>query len=101
MSPTHTTGWRPAVGVVVEVDHNVFGEGVVVDGAFVAVSALFAAAYAFKLAVAGQASARAMVPCPAWQMTRAHEGIVFAYETHSTRRAFAGTSIGSGGSRRL
>jgi len=87
MSPTHTTGWRPAVGVVVEVDHNVFGEGVVVDGAFVAVSALFAAACAFGLAVAGPASARAMSS----QMTTNADGSDLASSANS-----AGATVCSG-----
>jgi hypothetical protein len=47
------------------------------------------------------ASARASVPCPAWQTTASHSGIVRAYDTHSTMRAFSGTSIGRGGGRRL
>ena len=47
------------------------------------------------------ASARTSVPCPAWQTTASHNGIVRAYDTHSTSRAFGGTSSGRGGGRRL
>jgi len=59
----------------------------VVDDAFVAVSALFAAAYAFELAVAGQASARAMSS----QMTTNADGSDLASSANS-----AGATVCSG-----
>jgi hypothetical protein len=47
------------------------------------------------------ASARTSVPWPAWSTTAEQSGIVCAYESQSTSRAFAGTSIGTVGSRRF
>ena len=38
---------------------------------------------------APEASARASVPWPAWQITSAQPGIVRAYEIHSTSRVLA------------
>ena len=47
------------------------------------------------------ASARTTVPCPAWHTTAAHCGIVRAYDTQSTSRAFEGTRTGPGSGRRF